>query len=149
MTIKSDLETSLKDAMRSGNDVRKRTIRMAIAAIRFNEVEKGSPLDEAGEIAIMQKEVKSRQEAIADAQRAGRPELAAAAQEEILILEGFLPKPFSPDELASLAREAVAEAGATSPADMGKVMKILTPRLQGRATGTQASQVVRTLLQNP
>ncbi len=149
MSIKSELENSLKDAMRSGDDARKRTIRMAIAAIRMAEVEKGAALDDAAMIAILQKEVKSRHEAIADAQRARRPELAAAAEAEIAILERFMPQPFSPSELEALVRGAIAEAGAASPADMGKVMRLLTPRLQGRATGSQASQIVRQLLQNP
>jgi uncharacterized protein YqeY len=147
MSIQSELESSLKEAMRSGDEVRKRTVRMAIAAIRLAEVEKGAFLDESGAITILQKEVKSRQEAIADAQRARRPELAAAAEAEIGILERFLPQPFSPAELDTLARQAIAEAGAASPAEMGQVMKLLTPRLQGRATGSQASQVVRQLLQ--
>jgi uncharacterized protein len=148
MTLKSDLEASLKDAMRAGDETRKRTIRMAISAIRLMEVEKGGPLDDAGLMAVLQKEVKSRHESIADAQRANRPDLVAASQAEITVLESFLPQPFSPAELESLARGAIAEAGAASPGDLGKVMKILTPRLQGRATGGQASQVVRQILQN-
>lgn len=147
MTIQSELEASLKDAMRSGDEIRKRTIRMAIAALRLAEVEKGAALDDSAAIAVLQKEVKSRHEAIADAQRAQRPELVMAARAEIEVLERFLPKPFSAEELEALARETIKEAGASSPADMGKVMKLLTPRLQGRATGSQASQVVRQLLQ--
>jgi uncharacterized protein YqeY len=147
MSIQSELESSLKEAMRSGDELRKRTVRMAIAAIRMAEVEKGASLDESSAIAILQKEVKSRQEAIDEAQRARRPELAAAAEAEISVLEKFLPQPFSPAELETLARQAITEVGATSPAEMGKVMKLLTPRLQGRATGSQASQVVRQLLQ--
>ena len=149
MTIKTILETSLKDAMRAGDDTRKRTIRMALSAIRLLEVEKGGPLDDAGMLAVLQKEVKSRHESIADAQRANRPDLEAASQAEIAVLESYLPQPFSPAELEALAREAIAEAGAAAPAELGKVMKILTPRLQGRATGGQASQVVRQILQNP
>ncbi len=149
MSIKTNLEASLKEALRAGDEIRKRTIRMALSAIRLQEVEKGGPLDDAGLMAVLQKEVKSRHEAIADAQRANRPDLVAASQAEIAVLESFLPQPFSPSELEALAREAIAEAGATSPADLGKVMKLLTPRLQGRATGGQASQVVRQILQNP
>ncbi len=147
MTTKADLEKSLKDAMRSGDETRKRTLRMALSSIRLAEVEKGAPLDEAGLIAILQKEVKSRNEAIADAQRAQRPDLIPPNQDEIAVLETLLPKPFSSQELEDLARQAIAEVNASTPADMGKVMKILTPRLQGRASGAQASQVVRQLLQ--
>ncbi len=147
MDIKAQLESDLKDAMRSGDDVRKRTVRMALSAIRLTEVEKGGRLDEAALISVLQKEVKSRREAIADAQRANRPDLADAAEAEIKVLDSYLPQPLSQQELETLARQTITEAGASSPADMGKVMKLLTPRLQGRATGNQASQVVRQLLQ--
>jgi uncharacterized protein YqeY len=147
MTTKTLLENALKDAMRAGDDLRKRTLRMAISAIRMAEIDKGGALDENAILAILQKEVKSRQESIADAQRANRPDLEAASQDEIEILEGFLPKQLSLEELESLARQAIAEVGATSPREMGQVMKILIPRLQGRATGDQASQAVRKLLQ--
>jgi uncharacterized protein YqeY len=147
MTTKTLLENALKDAMRAGDDLRKRTLRMAISAIRMAEIDKGGALDENAILVILQKEVKSRQESIADAQRANRPDLEAASQDEIEILEGFLPKQLSLEELESLARQAIAEVGATSPREMGQVMKILIPRLQGRATGDQASQAVRKLLQ--
>jgi uncharacterized protein YqeY len=147
MDLKTRLESSLKDAMRAGDDVRKRTIRMAISAIRLAEIEKGSPLDEAGLIDMLQKEVKSRHEAIAEAQHAKRPDLVSASEDEIKVLETFLPQQFTPQELEALAHQAITEANATSPADMGKVMKLLTPRLQGRANGAQASQLVRKLLQ--
>jgi hypothetical protein len=148
MSIKSELEASLKDAMRSGDEVRKRTVRMAIAAIRMAEVEQSKVIDDLAAITILQKEVKSRQEAIADAKRAHRPELEAAAEAEITVLESFLPQPFTSAELEALARGVIDEAGAASLAELGKVMKLLTPRLQGRATGSQASQMVRQLLQN-
>jgi len=146
MDTKAQLDNALKDAMRSGDDLRKRTIRMVISEARLAEINKGKPLEEAEMIAVLQKEVKSRNEAIADAQRAGRADLVAAAQAEIGVLETFLPKPFTPQELEALARQAIDEAQASSPGDMGKVMKLLTPRLQGRATGALASQVVRQLL---
>ncbi len=147
MDLKTQLESTLKDAMRAGDDVRKRTIRMALSAIRLAEIEKGGPLDEAGLLAMLQKEVKSRQEAIAEAQHAKRPDLVSASEDEIKVLETFLPQQLTPQELETLARQAITEANAASPADMGKVMKLLTPRLQGRATGAQASQLVRQLLQ--
>ena len=148
MDTKTKLQNALKDAMRAGDTLRKDTLRLAIAAIQMAEVQPGSKeLDEAAYLAIVQKEVKSRRESIADAERAHRPDLIAAAEAEILILEEFLPKGLSPEELEALARQAVAEAGATSIREMGQVMKLLMPRLQGRATGDQASQAVRKLLQ--
>jgi uncharacterized protein YqeY len=148
METKARLETELKEAMRSGDTARKSTIRMALSAIRFTEVEQGKPLDEPGVISVLQKELKSRQEALAEAEKANRPDLASAARQESAILESFLPQPYTPAELEALIRQAVAESGATNPNDMGKVMKLVTPRLQGRATGSQASQLVRQILQN-
>jgi uncharacterized protein YqeY len=147
MTTKQQLENSLKEAMRSGDDVRKRTIRMVLSAVKMVEIDKGTALDEIGIAAILQKEIKSRRESIADAQRAGRSDLATAAEAEISVLESYLPKGLSPEELESLTRQVITEVGATSLREMGQVMKVLLPRLQGRATGDQASQVVRKLLQ--
>jgi len=147
VNTKTQLESALKDAMRANDDVRKRTLRMALSAIRLAEVEKGGALDESATLAILQKEIKSRHEVIADAQRAHRPDLEADANAEIKVLEEYLPQPFTPEELEALARQVIAEVGATGPREMGQVMKALVPRLQGRATGDQASQAVRKLLQ--
>lgn len=133
--------------MRSGNVVRKSTIRMALAAIKLADAEKGIQVDDNIILTLLQKEVKSRREAIADAEKAQRPELIQAALQEISVLEGFLPKALTPEELEALARQAISEVNATSLREMGQVMKVLVPRLQGRATGEQASQVVRRLLQ--
>lgn len=147
MDIKETLQSDLKDAMRSGDEMRKSTLRMTISALRLAEIEKGTPLDEMASLAVIQKEIKSRRETIADAERSNHPELIKQAEEEIKILQGYLPAALSQDELEALAKQAVAEAGASSIREMGQVMKILMPRLQGRATGDQASQVVRKLLQ--
>jgi hypothetical protein len=147
MSAKSQLENALKDAMRSGDDLRKRTLRMALSAIRLAEIDKGAALDDAAVLSLLQKEIKSRHESIEDARRANRPDLEEASQAEIAVLQEFLPRQLSPEELDALAREAIAEVGATSVKEMGQVMKVLVPRLQGRAPGDQASQVVRRLLQ--
>ena len=148
MTTKAQLESALHDAMRSRDDVRKRTLRMTLSSIRLVEVDKGKSLDEQEILAVIQKEVKSRQEAISEAQSAGRPELQAEAEAEISVLEEFLPRQLSEEELEVLARQAIAEIGASSPREMGQVMKVLVPRLQGRASGGQASQAVRKLLES-
>jgi hypothetical protein len=146
MNLKDQLQSDLKDAMRAGDVLLKNTLRMAISAIKLAEIEKNNPLDENAVLAVIQKEVKSRREAIADAERAGRPDLIQAAEQEISLLERYLPKALDPAELEMLARQAIQETGATSLKEMGQVMKILMPKLQGRATGDQASQVVRRLL---
>jgi hypothetical protein len=120
---------------------------MALAAIRMAEIDKRGPVDDDTVVAILLKEVKSRQEVIAESEQANRPDLIEEAIGEIAILEQFLPPPFTPQELEALVREVIAEVGATSAREMGAVMKVLVPRLEGRATGNEASQAVRKLLQ--
>jgi len=144
--IKTQIENDIKDAMRAKDELRKRTLRMALSAIKLAEVDKGGPLDEQGLYGVIQKEIKSRKESIADAERAGRSDLITETQAEMVILEGYLPQALSPDELEQMAREAIAEAGVNSPQQMGQVMKLLMPRLQGRASGNEASQMVKKLL---
>jgi uncharacterized protein YqeY len=147
MDLKSTLQSDLKDAMRHGEETRKSTLRMALTAIKLAEVEKNAHMDEGAYLVVIQKEIKARREAIEDALRANRPELVIQAEQEIKILQSYLPTALSPDELETMAKAAVSEAGATSIREMGQVMKILIPRLQGRATGEQASTIVRKLLQ--
>ena len=147
METRQKLETALKEAMRSGDEMRKQNVRMVLSAVKFNEIEKGARLDEAGVITVVQKELKSRQESLLDAQKANRPDLAERNLAEIAFLETFLPRQLTEDELAVLAHDAIAEVGASAPADMGRVMKALMPKVQGRATGDQVSQAVRKALQ--
>ena len=149
MEAKQKIESALKDALRSGNNLQKQTLRMILAAIKLAEVEKGIPVDDNGLMAIVQKEIKSRREVIADAQKANRPEMVADAEAEIKYLETFLPQAMPVEELRELARAVIAELDAKVPADMGKVMKALLPKIQGRAANDQVSQVVRQLLTPP
>ena len=147
METKEQLESALKDAMKAGDDVRKRTVRMVLAAIRQVEIDKQIKLDEPAVMGIIQKEIKTRKEAVEEARGANRPDIVAATEAEIKVLQAYLPQAMSADELKALAEAAVTEAGATSPADMGKVMKLLIPRVAGRAPGDQISAAVRQLLQ--
>jgi uncharacterized protein len=147
MDKKAHINEALKTALRSGDLVRKRTLRMVLSSIQMAEVEHRRPLSEAEILSILQKEVKTRQESLAEARLANRAEMASAVEDEIAVLQEYLPQPFSQEELEALVKEVIGEVGAASPADMGKVMKVLMPRLQGRASGEQASQVVRQQLQ--
>lgn len=146
MELKSKLESDLKDAMRASDDLRKRTLRMVIASIKNSEIDRGAKLDDLAINAILQKEIKSRREAAAEAQTAQRPDLVQSALDEITVLEAYLPEAMSEDDLRSEAAQVIQSINASSPADMGKVMKILIPRLQGRAPGDMVSKVVRDLL---
>jgi uncharacterized protein YqeY len=146
MDIKEQLDIELKNAMRSKDPVARDTIRMIRTNIKLAEVDKKRPLDDAELIAILHKEVKKREETISDAQKAERPDLIEQSIAELAIIDQFLPEPLSEEELRQQAEAAISEVGASSPADMGKVMKILIPRLQGRVPGSQASKMVKDLL---
>jgi uncharacterized protein len=148
MSLKQKLESALLDALRKKDAVEKRTIRMALSNIKLAEVEKGDQLDDNALLAIIQKELKMRQEAIQDAEKANRPDLIKSNQEEIEVLKHFLPKQLSDEELFHLIQSTIHEVGATNMTDMGKVMKVLIPRLEGRASGNQASLIVRQQLQD-
>jgi uncharacterized protein YqeY len=147
MTIKAQLNESVKDAMKSGDEVRKRTVRMALAAIKQAEVDKRIELDDAAVMALLQKEVKNRREALEEAKKANRADLVEANEAEITILQDFLPQAMPAEELRGLVQAAIAETGAASPADMGKVMKSVMPKVAGRAPNDMVSATVRELLQ--
>jgi uncharacterized protein YqeY len=146
MPTKETIEARLKEAMRAKDEVGKRTLRMILSAVKLAEVEKRGPLDEPGLLAVLQKEVKTRQESINEAEKAGRADLAEAAQAELDLVKTFLPAALTPEELERIVRGAIQEASAASPGDMGKVMKLVAPKTQGRADNREVSQLVRKLL---
>ncbi len=147
MSIKSQLNESMKDAMRSGDEVRKRTVRMALAAVKQAEVDKRVELDDMAVINLLQKEVKNRRESLEEARKANRPDLVEANEAEIRVLEAFLPKSMPEEDLRALVQAAITETNAASPADMGKVMKIVMTKVAGRAPNDRVSATVRELLQ--
>ena len=147
MSIKTELNESMKDAMKSGDEVRKRTVRMALAAVKQAEVDKRIELDEAAVMNILQKEIKNRRESLEEAKKVNRADLIEANQAEINVLQAFLPKAMPAEELRALVQAAITETGAVSPADMGKVMKTIMPKVAGRAPNDMVSAAVRELLQ--
>jgi len=147
MDIKTKLNDSVKDAMRTNDEVRKRTLRMALAAIKQVEVDKRVALDDMAVIALIQKEIKNRREALDEAKKANRPDLAEANEAEIKVLEVFLPQAMPAEELRVVLQAAIAETGASQPSDMGKVMKVAMGKVAGRAPNDMISQMVRELLQ--
>ena len=147
MSIKTQLNESMKDAMRSGDEVRKRTVRMVLAAVKQVEVDKRVELDDVAVVNLVQKEVKNRRESLEEAKKVNRTDLIEANEAEINVLQVFLPKAMPAEELRALVQAAIAETGAASPADMGKVMKTVMPRVAGRAPNDMVSATVRELLQ--
>ena len=147
MDTKTLLNNAMKDAMRAKDQVAKRTLTMVRAAILQAEKDRRVELDETAVMAILQKELKSRQETIAEAKKAGRDDLVADTEAEITVLKTFLPEAMPEDELRALAAEVIAEVGASAISDMGNVMKVIMPRVGGRAPGGDISRVVKELLQ--
>ena len=146
MTLKDTLSTAMREAMKAKDETRKVALRLVMAAIKEAEIEKREELADEDVLRLVQKEVKSHQESIADAEKAGRDDLVATAEAEMAVLQEYLPKPLSPEELEAIIKEVIAEEGAASMADMGKVMKSAMSKVQGRADGSQISQIVRQLL---
>ena len=129
--------------MRSGDVVRKNTVRMVLAAIKQAEVDGQTTLDELAVIGILQKEIKNRKEAIEEAKKADRDDLIKDNEAEIAVLEVFLPEAMSADELRELVSVAITETGAASMADMGRVMKVALEKVAGRAPGGEVSAIVK------
>lgn len=142
MSLQQQIDDDLKEAMKARQAERLGVLRMLKAALKNLAIEKGGPaaaLDDAEVSAAIRKQVKQRQDSIESFTKGGRPELAAREQAELEILNAYLPKAFSPEELAALVREAIAEAGAATKAQMGAVMKIAAAKAAGRADGRALS----------
>lgn len=120
---------------------------MVLAAIKQAEVDKRVELDDIAVVNILQKEVKNRRESLEEAKKANRADLVEANEAEIRILQDFLPQAMPAEELRTLVQAAIAETGASSPSDMGKVMKAVMPKVAGRAPNDMVSATVRELLQ--
>ncbi len=146
MDTKTQLNESMKDAMKTGDEVRKRTVRMVLASIKQSEVDKQAPVEDLAVVALIQKEIKNRREAIEEAKKANRPDLIGENEVEIKVLEVFLPQAMSAEELRGLVQAAIVETGAAAPSDMGKVMKIVMPKVAGRAPNDMISSTVKELL---
>ncbi len=147
MTLKEQIQKELTAAMKARDEDTKRTLRLVMSAVKLAEIENRGELETSRIISILQKEVKTREDSIREAQIAARKDLIEQAQREIKILEKFLPKQMEPEELKTLAKSVIEETNAVSLRDMGMVMKNLMPKLEGRASGQDASKIVRELLQ--
>jgi len=145
MTIQERLIDAMKTAMKAQDSLRLSAIRMARTAIKNAEIEARGALDDAGVIKVLSTLVKQRRES-AEAYRDVRPELAAKEEQELAILQEFLPAQMSEAEIKALIEAAVLEAGASGPRDMGAVMKLVTPQTTGRADGRLVSELVKARL---
>lgn len=143
MTLITEIEDELKDAMRARERVRTDALRLTLAALRSAEKELGRPLKEDEELQVLQRERKRRAEAAEAFRSAGRDEQAEKEEDELEIIEEFMPEPLAEDELERIVDDVIAETGATSLRDLGRVMADVMPQVAGRADGSAVSQLVR------
>jgi hypothetical protein len=144
MSLKERVAEDMKAAMKAGNTAKRDALRLISAAFKQAEVDSRKDLTDEDVVKILQKEAKRRQEAIVDLEKAGRD--TSAEKAELSLIESYLPQQLDRADLIELAKQAIAQVGATSPKDMGNVMKALLPQIQGRADGKLVSDVVRELL---
>jgi uncharacterized protein len=143
MTLQERLDSDLKEAMRARDATKLSVLRMLKSALNYAAIAKSgteAELSDAEAAQVVRKQVKQRQDSIESFEKGGRAELAAKEQEELSILNAYLPQAMSADELAAAVRETIAEVGATSKAQMGMIMKALQVKVAGRADGKTLSQ---------
>jgi uncharacterized protein YqeY len=149
MTLQSQVDNDIKDAMRARDTVRLNALRMLKSAMKNAAIEKGgaeSVLEDAEATVVIRKQMKQRQDSIEGFEKGGRLELAASERAEMEILSAYLPQALSAEEVVELVKQSIAEAGATSKQQMGAVMKIATAKAAGRADGKTLSMAVQKLL---
>ena len=146
MLTKNTFEDALHDAMRQKDETAKNTYKILLSSIKMVEIEKGITADDTLIQSILQKEIKMRRESINEFQKGDRADLVKLAEIEISLLEKFLPAQMSDEDIKKMAAEAIKETGAALPSDMGKVMKVLVPKLAGQASAGRISTAVRSLL---
>ena len=146
MSLSDRLEAAMRDAMRARDGQRTQTLRMAMAAAHNLKIERRRDLTDDEVVDVLTKQVKQRRESIEMYRAGGREDRAAAEEAEAAILAEFLPEQLDETEVETLARAAIAETGASSPTDLGRVMGRLAPQTRGRADGRLVSDVVRRLL---
>ncbi len=147
MPLLDRLTEELKGSLKSGDHVKVSVIRLLKSAVKNREIEKMAPLTEEEIVDVIMSAMKQRRESIGEFQKGGREDLVQKEESELKILQTFLPQQLSEEELMNEIRVAIREVGAVSPRDMGKVMKILMPRVKGRAEGAKVSSIVKELME--
>lgn len=146
MGLKDSIDGDLKAAMKARDELRLSAVRMLKAAVKNKEIEKGSPLTDEDVFGVIASMIKQRKDSVEQYSRGGRADLAEREEAEIKVLQGYLPEQLSAEEVAKIIKDAIAEAGASSARDMGKVMKLVMPRVKGRADGKLVNEKVKELL---
>jgi uncharacterized protein YqeY len=146
MSLKAELTQTMKEAMKAKDTVRLTTVRMVLSAIKNKEIEAGGELDDAAITAVLSTLAKQRRESAEAFRDGARTELAEQEEAELVVIQSFLPEPLSEAEIDELIEKAIAETGAASMKDMGKVMKLVSAQTTGRADGRVVSERVKARL---
>jgi len=146
MALREQINDDLKSAMRSGDAARRDTIRLLTAALKQREVDERKTLTDADVLAVIEKMIKQRRDSISQFEQGGRQDLADKEKQELTLLQAYMPQALGDAEIAAAVAAAIAESGAAGPADMGKVMALLKPRLAGRADMGKVSAAVKARL---
>lgn len=146
MALEAQLKSDMKDAMKARDKVRLGTIKMLLADLKNQQIAAGGELSEGDELTLLARQAKQRREAQAEYERGNRPELAAQEAAELVIIEGYLPRQLTPDEVRAIIAEIVAATGATSKREMGKVMGPLMSKVKGRFPGSDVKALVEEAL---
>lgn len=146
MNLKQKLSDDLKQAMKSGDTVKRGTLRLLMSAVNNAEIAKKTSLEDSDILGVIAKEVKQHQESIESFKQGNRADLVAKEEEELAILQSYLPEQMTREAIVEEARKVIAAVGAQGPGDKGKVMQQLIPGLRGRADGKEINAVVTELL---
>ncbi|MBK6907966.1 MAG: GatB/YqeY domain-containing protein [Rhodocyclaceae bacterium] len=146
MTLKQSINDDMKAALKGGDKAKLAALRLLISAFRQKEIDERIELDDAGVVAVIEKMLKQRKDSITQYEAAGREELAAVEKAEMAVLATYMPQALGTDEIAAAISAAIAECGAKAPADMGKVMALVKPRLAGRADMSEVSKLIKARL---
>ena len=146
MSLREQINDDLKAAMRGGDAARRDTIRLLLAALKQREVDERKVLTDADVLGIIEKMIKQRRDSITQFEQGGRQDLADREKQELALLQAYMPQALGESEITAAVTAAIAETGAAGPADMGKVMAVLKPKLAGRADMSKVSATVKAQL---
>lgn len=148
MSLLNDLQKDMVQAMKAKEKSRLSVIRMIRASLQNEAIQKGADLSEADELTILSRELKQRRESLEEFQKAGRSDLVLQLEDEIIIIQSYMPEQLSTEEVLELVKEAITAVNASSVKEFGKVMGYLMPKVKGKADGSEVQQIVKQQLQD-
>lgn len=147
-SLKRRINQDAKEALKSKNTLTLNVLRMLKSEIRYKEIERGSELSDDDVISVLSTAIKKRKDSIQQFEKGGRDDLASKEKQELTVVAKYMPEQLGEEELSQIVSQAISEEGATGPSDLGKVMKLVMPKVRGRADGKKINQMVSSQLQS-